>query len=223
MSLEAVTLKLPTFWTTCPLAWFAQTEAQFSLRNISSDDTKYYYVVAALDANTTTRALSIISSPPAEQKYELLKSFLTSAFGLSEPQRANALLDLNGLGDRKPSELMDSMLTLLGDHKPCFIFKQIFLRQLPEKLRVPLANSPHKTDLRMLALEADNLLTSLGSSPEFQCSQIQSANTDAIETNSICWYHRRFGTNAQRCDRSCKHYSSFIKKTTQGNAKAGRR
>ena len=40
------------------------------------------------------------------------------------------------------------MLTLLGDHKPCFIFKQIFLRQLPEKLRVPLANSPHKTDLR---------------------------------------------------------------------------
>ena len=68
MSLEAVTLKLPTFWTTCPLAWFAQTEAQFSLRNISSDDTKYYYVVAALDANTATRALSIISSPPAEQK-----------------------------------------------------------------------------------------------------------------------------------------------------------
>ena len=52
MSLEAVTLKLPTFWTTCPLAWFAQTEAQFSLRNISSDDTKYYYVVAALDKHT---------------------------------------------------------------------------------------------------------------------------------------------------------------------------
>ena len=222
MSLEAVTLKLPTFWTTCPLTWFVQTEAQFSLRNISSDDTKYYYavLVAALDANTATRALSIISSPPAEQKYELLKSFLTSAFGLSEPQRANALLDLNGLGDRKHSELMDSMLTLLGDHTPCFIFKQISLRQLPEKLRVPLANSP---DLRMLALEADNLLTSLGSSSEFQCSQIQYANTDAIETNSICWYHRRFGTNAQRCDRSCKHYSSFIKKTTQGNAKAGRR
>ena len=192
---------------------------QFSLRNISSDDTKYYYVVAALDANTATRTLSIISSPPAEQKFELSKSFLTSAFGLSKPQKANALLHLNGLVDRKPSEL----LTLLGDHKPSFIFKQIFLRQLPEKLRVPLANSPHKTDLRMLALEADNLLASLGSSPEFQCSQIQSANTDAIETNSICWNHRRFGTNAQRCDRSCKHYSSFIKKTTQGNAKAGRR
>ena len=126
MSLEAVTLKLPTFWTTCPLAWFAQTEAQFSLRNISSDDTKYYYVVAALDANTAMRALSIISSPPAEQKYELLKSFLTSAFGLSEPQRANALLDLTGLGDRKPSELMDSMLTLL-----LFALRNVFLEFPP--------------------------------------------------------------------------------------------
>ena len=127
MSLEVVTLKLPTFWTTCPLVWFAQTEAQFSLRNISSDDTKYYYVIAALDANTATRALSIISFPPAEQKYELLKSFLTSAFGLSEPKRANALLDLNGLGDRKPSELMDSMLTLLGDQWQPLAF---FSRQL---------------------------------------------------------------------------------------------
>ena len=106
MSLEAITLKLPTFWTTCPLAWFAQTEAQFSLRNISSDDTKYYYVVAALDANTATTAFSIISSPPAEQKYELLKSFLTSAFRLSEPQRANALLDLTGLGARTVSSLV---------------------------------------------------------------------------------------------------------------------
>ena len=133
MSLEAVTLKLPIFWTTCPLAWFAQTEAQFSLRNISSDDTKYYYVIAALDANTATRALSIISSPPAEQKYELLKSFLTSAFGLSEPQRANALLDLNGLGDRKPSELMDSMLTLLGFHKPYFIFFSNISQTTPRK------------------------------------------------------------------------------------------
>ena len=62
MSLEAETLKLPTFWTTCPLAWFAQTEAQFSLRNISSDDTKYYYVVAALDPTPLRGRCQ--SSPP---------------------------------------------------------------------------------------------------------------------------------------------------------------
>ena len=210
MSIEAVALKLPTFWTTCPLAWFTQTEAQFALRNLSSDDTRYFHVVAALDSQTATRALSVIASPPLTNKYEALKSFLCSAFGLLETERANTLLDLSGLGNRKPSELMESMLALLGDHKPCFIFKQVFFRQLPEKVCVPLANSP-KTDLRMLSLEADRILASL--SPECNLSE-------SSEVNTVCWFHRRFGSKAQRCDRTCKHYSSFTHIHRQRNGKA---
>ena len=117
--------------------------------------------MAALDSQTTTRALSVIASPPPN-KYEALKSFLCPAFGLSETERANALLDLSGLGDRKPSELMDSMLDLLGGHKPFLIFEEIFLRQLPEKVHIPLANSPI-IDLRMLSLAEDGNLASLSS------------------------------------------------------------
>ena len=41
MAVESVALKLTTFWVTSPSAWFAQAEAQFALRNISQDDTKY--------------------------------------------------------------------------------------------------------------------------------------------------------------------------------------
>ena len=105
---------------------------------------------------------------------------------------------------------MDSMLAFLGDHKPCFIFKQIFFRQLPEKVRVPLANSP-KTDLRMLSLEADRILASL--SPECNLSE-------SSEVSTVCWFHRRFGSKAQRCDRTCKHYSSFTHNHRQRNANA---
>ena len=46
---NAVSLKLPAFWTSQPKVWFQQSEAQFAWRNITADDTKYYYVVAALD------------------------------------------------------------------------------------------------------------------------------------------------------------------------------
>lgn len=228
MSVDAVALKLPTFWNTCPAAWFAQTEAQFALRDITSDDTKYYYVVSALDANTATRALSIISSPPAQNKYEKLKSFLTSAYGLSETERATTLLDLHGLGDRKPSELMDCMLALLGNHKPCFLFKHLFLRQLPENICTALANSAVE-DYRALAQEADNLYNAmkmrtglLGATSE-NLDNPSRTDIDLVASNadSVCWFHRRFGSNARRCAQPCKHYGNFKNKKNQGNARAG--
>ncbi|GFR76394.1 retrovirus-related Pol polyprotein [Elysia marginata] len=114
MAVESVAIKLPTFWVTSPLAWFAQTEAQFALRNITQDETKYFHVLAALDTNTATRALSLLTAPPPSNKYGALKEFLISAFGLTDEERASTLLDLRGLGDYKPSELVDNMLSLLG-------------------------------------------------------------------------------------------------------------
>ncbi|GFO20786.1 hypothetical protein PoB_004729100 [Plakobranchus ocellatus] len=71
------------------------------------------------------------------------------------------LLDIQELGDSKLSEVMDKMLALLGDHRPCFLFRYIFLRLLPEAIRAPLANSSNNSDYRPLAKEADNLYNSL--------------------------------------------------------------
>ena len=141
---DAVSVKLPTFWTTSPTAWFAQAEAQFAIRGVTQDDTKYYHVVAALDTSTATRTVSLLSSPPTTDKYSAIKTFLISAYDLSDSERASALFNLPGLGDSKPSELMDSMLSLLGTHTPCFLFRHLFLQQLPDYVRAPLA--PSSTD-----------------------------------------------------------------------------
>ena len=124
---HAVTLKLPTFWTSQPDVWFAQAEAQFTLRGIAADDTKYYYVLAALDQSTATRLLDLINNPPAHNKYKALKDRLIDTFGLSKRERASRLLHFRPLGDSKPSALMDEMLALLGDHPPCLLFEQLFL------------------------------------------------------------------------------------------------
>ena len=59
---SAVALKLPNFWTMQPEIWFTQAEAQINIRGITSDDTKYYYVVAALDQDTAARSPSILYS-----------------------------------------------------------------------------------------------------------------------------------------------------------------
>ena len=82
---HAVSLKLPTFWSSQPEVWFAQAEAQFNLRKITADDTKYYYVLAALDQPTATRLLDLISHPPADDKYEALKIRSASVKGNEHP------------------------------------------------------------------------------------------------------------------------------------------
>lgn len=141
-AIYAATVKLPEFWQHNPRPWFQHIEAQFQLRGITQDVTKYFHVVAALDASTTARAMSLLEAPPADDKYKALKDFLLKLFELSELEKADRLLSLNGLGDSKPSELMEKMLAVLGAADPAFLFTHIFLRQLPAPVRTALASSP---------------------------------------------------------------------------------
>ena len=156
--MDAVSLKLPTFWTSQPQVWFAQAEAQFQLRKITADETMYYYVVSALDQSTATRLLDLISAPPTDNKYKAVKDRLLDTFSLSRRERASRLLHVRPLGDSKPSALMDEMLALLGDHPPCLLFEQLFLERLPEDIRAQLVDSK-TADHRELARKADALWT----------------------------------------------------------------
>ena len=60
---NAVALKLPPFWISQPRVWFQQAEAQFALRKITADDTRYFYVVAALDQETASRLIDFLENP----------------------------------------------------------------------------------------------------------------------------------------------------------------
>ena len=108
---KAVAIKLSTFWAQQPEVWFLQAEAHFHIRMITDATTKYYHVLAALDQETSSRVLDMLSAPPAD-KYTDLKQKLLTTFGLSKREQVSKHL----LGDRKPSELMDEMLSLLTDH-----------------------------------------------------------------------------------------------------------
>ena len=56
--------------------------------------------------STTARAMALLEAPPADGKYDALKTFLFKLFELSELEKADRLLYLTGLGDSKPSELL---------------------------------------------------------------------------------------------------------------------
>ena len=218
--MNAVSLKLPEFWESQPSAWFAQTEAQFALRDITADTTKYYYIVAALNSATAGRVVSILENPPEHDKYGALKDHLFKAFGLSDSERARRLLSLNGLGDCKPSELMDKMLSLLGSHKPEFLFKELFLQQLPTQVRSALANTSI-TDCRALAEEADKFFlagqqscAAAWDSPGDGPWRHGAAAVKRQQGSHLCFYHARYGSKAKRCCPPCSY-------SRMGNGSAG--
>ncbi|CAI5671405.1 unnamed protein product [Oreochromis niloticus] len=156
----AVPLELPDFWLHDPPLWFVHVEAQFALRGISADDTKYHQVVASLDPLATRRVLPLLRDPPARGKYAALKELLLQRYALSDAERAEKLLSLSGLGGGTALELMERMLSFLGPDDGGFLFAHIFLRQLPAAVRAGLANSPllGTKDYRSLAEDADRIL-----------------------------------------------------------------
>jgi hypothetical protein len=52
--ISSVAVRLPPFWAERPNVWFAQAEAQFTLAGISSEQTKFYYVISQLDHRYAT-------------------------------------------------------------------------------------------------------------------------------------------------------------------------
>ena len=219
----AISLKLPTFWPECAEVWFAQAEAQFSTRGITSDTTQYHYIVQALGQDTATRVLNLLLQLPDMEKYKVLKQHLLNTFTLSNAQRANLLLNMLGLGNSKPSQLMDKMLALLGDHPPCFLFHEIFLQQLPAHICAHLIQAK-LTDCRVMALAADALWTASGSSinavqhttnatphnnvsklrPTFaRASPTQLSTNHPVEPSSLCFFHQHFGDAAHQCHPPC--------------------
>ena len=154
---NAIMLKLLQFWQTRSHIWFRQAEAQFAMRNITQDTTKFYQVFASLDQDTATHVVDLITAPPATDKYDTINGRLIAVFTPSDLERAKHILDMPELGEDKPSTLMSKMLALIDDHNPCVFFRVIFLRRLPDNVRIVLVSS-RETDLRKLALEADELI-----------------------------------------------------------------
>lgn len=202
---HAVSLKLPKFWTPHARVWFAQTEAEFSLRKITVDQTKFHYVLAALDHDTAERILDLLESPPVNGKYDALKARLLETFTLSDYEKAGHILHMPSLGDAKPSALMDKMLSFLGPHQACFLFRRAFLERMPEEIRGTLVHSG-ETDLRALAIAADRLWEARPHS----MNVVRNENRKNYEEGgNLCYHHHTYGDKAHRCKPHCRFFSTF--------------
>ena len=206
----AATFKIPEFYTHSPEVWFSFVEQQFLLRNIEDDHTKYAYVVTNLHPDVSALVRDVIAPPPDTDRYQKIKTRLLKEFTLTDSERAGQLLELPGLGDQRPSQLLSKMLALVPpaeQSNPGFLFKELFVRQLPPEIRHSIMDK-YDLDVRPLAEEADRYFTISGAriaavrAPPGRAAA-SAPGPAAGARRRMCFYHARFGDQAHKCENPC--------------------
>ena len=159
------TVNLPGFWLEKPSTWFNMCESAFAVRQITSSITKYHHCVGKLPAETVATVEDVVNNHTAfADPYTELKQRLCRAYGRSDMQKVNDLLDLPSLGSEKPSVLMDNILSLWPDtttKNTSKLLLGLFLRRLPLQMRSQLANYP-ATSPAEIAAAADAIWSHSG-------------------------------------------------------------
>lgn len=242
-SVGAINIKIPPFWPADPQIWFAQVEAQFSTRGITSQRTKFDHIVASLSPEFAQEVRDLILSPPTTTPYDILRTQLISRTEAPEQRRLQQLFHAEELGDRKPTQLLRRMEQLMGDKATIdnSFFRELFLQRLPTNVRMILASTDSgKTlaDLAQLAdkvmevaappissvtttrlREVDQLRTETGElrklvekliavkqpprSRTLSCGRSPSPASTSPPQPTVCWYHQKFGSAAQKCRSPC--------------------
>lgn len=158
--------KLPTFWKDNPEMWFLQAESVFQSYNVRADNARYHLIVSKLTPEALVAVTDIIKSPPAANKYNYLKAQLINRLADSADKQLHKVLAELELGNRKPSELLRLMRSMVGAQAPENVLRVRWLALLPHTVQKLLRVFQATSSLDELATGADTLMES-GDSPHF--------------------------------------------------------
>ena len=155
-----VAIKLPDLWTEDHDLWFLHAEAAFRNTRITQSKTKFDHIVQKLNQKIMVSVCGLFmgSAASSATPFVDLKAKLVSSYNLSCWQIVSRLIHHLGLGDRRPTALMDTMLALLPEEEtPGYsLFLGLFLERLSIKMMDHLVSREFKNPSEM-ALFANSL------------------------------------------------------------------
>ena len=215
MNINQVNIRAPEFMESAVASWFEILDAQFHLRNITTQTTKFYHIVASLPANVVQRL------PPAvlrSQNYDELRQSVISSYERSKPEMLDKLMQTRSMTGR-PSVYMHEMLSIaerigISDD----IVRHKFIQALPPSLAPVIATQKDLTPTQLGSL-ADELMPLLNKDmPAFQVNYAQAPSsqrrgnantyrkTNGYKRNRplICNPHIYWADQARSCRKWCK-------------------
>jgi len=134
-----------------------QAECVFATKRVVSSFDRFCHTVASLPHESMRLIRDIVKNPPADGQCEAVKARLMQTHELTAFQRVEKIIDMPGLGSRKPSQLLAAMLELCPENEArTTFFSCIFLKKLPRELKILLSETD-TGDLQALASKADAL------------------------------------------------------------------
>ncbi len=220
---------LPMLIRDRPLDWFALIEFQLTIRKITKPVDKFSAIVNSLPTDVQAnladifRKINELPDPFQTVKDRLCHAFVRSPFDL-----CNEIIHHPPLGSDKPSALFEKMILFLPEDEPQgHLFKTHFLNRLPATIRQHLLHQKFDT-IREMANFADTIFdmdkanhisaaskpfqprspsprrkTNRSPSPHRRRGQTPRRN-DAPDHSDLCYFHQKFGTQANNCTHPCK-------------------
>lgn len=146
-------------------------ERSFEASGVTTESTKFGYILGALSLQYAAEVRDIIMSPPPEP-YQKLKTELIKRLSSAQEQKTRRLLEHEEIGDRKPSQFLRHLRTLGGTGVSKEILWTLWMGRLPASLQVILATQ-RDTDLDQVAELADAVADTMG--PRVQVAEASAA------------------------------------------------
>lgn len=212
---NGITLKLPQFMETAADGWFTIVEAQFFLRRITQEQTKFFNALAALPAELIRNLpRSVISA----ENYSELKRTVIATYEKSKPEIFDKLINSSSVAlTGRPSMYLRELCVMankVGAGED--LVKHKFLQALPTHI-APILAATKALSIEQLGTLADEM------TPYFNTNVMQveshvahmSRNQDQSSSPGVrpykqnqrpkvCRAHLYFGTSSRTCKAWCQ-------------------